>query len=135
MDNLGAIVAIGAAIVIPIILLLTKKVVDVQHERQNEALNREARELEIKLRMSSGLSVVNDFNELARVYIALNRLADAEKCMQKALSITENELGQSDPSLVPILENYANILDQMNRKVEATKIRKRAKDVESKRVR
>ncbi len=129
MDNLGAIAAIGAAIVIPIILIVMNRAVSVKQERVINEREREARELEIKIRMSSGLDVVNDFNELARVYLELDRAADAEQCMQKAVGITESELGRMDPALIPILENYANVLEKMNRRVEAEKIRKRAGEI------
>lgn len=133
MENSGPIFAIGAAIIIPIILLLTNKVVKVRNERITSERENAARELEIKIRMASGIGVVNDFNELARVYCELGRFADAEKCMQKAVSITENELGQMDPTLAPILDNYASVLDKMNRTVEADKYRKRARELASKR--
>lgn len=93
----------------------------------------EARQIEIKIRMASGLNVVNDFNDLAGVYISLDRFYDAEGCMRKALAITENELGQSDPTLIPILENYAKLLDLMNRSIEADKLRKRAEELSSRR--
>jgi tetratricopeptide (TPR) repeat protein len=129
MDNLGAIFAIGAVIVIPIVLIVMNRAVSVKQERVTNEREREARELEIKIRMSSGLDVVNDFNELARVYLELDRAADAEQCMQKAVGITESELGRMDPALIPILENYANVLEKMNRRVEAEKIRKRASEI------
>ncbi|MDZ4835783.1 MAG: tetratricopeptide repeat protein [Candidatus Melainabacteria bacterium] len=133
MENAGPIIAIAAAIIIPIILLLTKKAVGVRHQRVTDERQAEARELEIKVRMASGLGVVNDFNDLARVYVELGRLEDAENAMRKAVSITESELGQMDPTLVPVLENYANVLDKMNRGVEANKVRQRARDLASKR--
>lgn len=132
-NNLGLILTIAVAIVIPIVLILTNKVVAVRQERITSERENAARELEVKIRMSSGLGVVADFNDLARVYCELGRLEEAEKCMQKAVAITENELGLLDPTLAPSLENYATVLDKMNRTVEAEKYRKRAKDLSARR--
>ncbi len=123
---------VGTAIAVIVSVIVVVKTIMVGTQRKvTKAKENEARQLEIKIRMASGLDVINDFNELAHVYITLDRLYDAEGCMRKALSITENELGQLDPTLIPILENYAKLLDLMNRKVEADKLRKRAEELSS----
>lgn len=123
---------VGTTIALIVSVIIVIKTISVRTQRKiTKARLDEAREIEIRIRMASGLDVINEFNELARVYISLDRLYDAEECMRKALSITENELGQSDPTVVPILENYAKLLDLMNRTVEADKFRKRAEDVSS----
>ncbi len=131
MDN-GLTIGIVVA-VIAVIGIALKTVLNIQHNKVIKQREDQVRELEIKVRMSSGLDVVTDFNDLARAYILLNRLNDAEGCMRKAVAIIESELGQRDPTLVPILDNYASVLDKMNRTVEAERMRKRAREIPSRR--
>lgn len=126
-DSTGLFMCIGLAIIVVIAVVVRVQA----HTKQKitRAREQEARDLEVKIRMSTGLEVINDFNELALVYCQLNRLNDAELCMRKALSIAEKELGQLDPTLLPILENYASVLTKMNRTAEAEDMRRRAHDL------
>jgi len=132
MDDNTLTIGIMLAVIVTV-GIVAKTLLGVRETKIVQEREREARELELKIRMSSGLDVITEFNELARVYVLLNRLSDAENCMRKALAITENELGQMDPTLVPILQNYADVLDKMNRTVESERMRKRAREIPSKR--
>lgn len=125
MNEISIAIGIVLAIVISAAIVIRQKVYGPEGSATKARL-KEVRDLEIKVRMTRGLDVINEFNDLARAYIALGRLNDAEGCMRKALSIAENELGQKDPTLIPLLENYASVLEKMNRSVEAEAMHKRA---------
>lgn len=96
--------------------------------REREA---RARELEISIRMGTGLDVIRDFNELAQVYLEMNRKHDAESCLQKALALAESQYGINDPILLPILENQTKVLSSMKRDLEAGNIKKRIKEIKA----
>lgn len=90
---------------------------------------KEARQLELQIRMTKGLSAIQDFAHLAHIYMTLNRLLDAERICRQALVLAESELGKEDPSLVSILDEYAVILKRLKRTYEAKAISARAREI------
>ncbi len=87
------------------------------------------RELLLKIRMATGMEIVDSFVELAQVYETLDRLFEAEGCLSKALALAERELGKESPSLVPILDVYSFVLQRMHRKVESGTMKKRSEQI------
>ncbi|MBZ0187755.1 MAG: tetratricopeptide repeat protein [Candidatus Obscuribacterales bacterium] len=87
--------------------------------------------LEVKIKMGGGLEIIDSFIDLACAYSALGRHNDAESTMRKALSLAENEYGKKNPDIIPILKSYSKILSNMNRKIEAQTMLKRASKIAS----
>ena len=50
--------------------------------------------------------VAIDLNNLAALYLATNRLSEAEPLMKRALSIFENSLGPNHPSTITVRKNW-----------------------------
>lgn len=97
----------------------------------HRAREKEAKRLETKITVGGGIEIIDEFCELAEAYAKLGRLTDAESTMRKALTIAENEIGKSNPDLIPILKKYAKILSKCNRGIEAGNMLKRAKELSS----
>ena len=72
-------------------------------------------------------------NNLAAVYRAQGKYAQAEPLYQRALGIYETALGPEHPHVADTLENYADLLRKMERDVEAEEMEKRAKAIRAKR--
>ena len=89
----------------------------------------EVRELEVKIRMNRGPELVEDLRSLAQLYIRLGRRWDAEQALRRAMLISETELGRLNPTVIPVLEDYARLLSQMNRKREATALQKQIEEI------
>jgi hypothetical protein len=92
----------------------------------------EARELEITVRMKSGLDVLDDMLKIAKVYSSLHYYEDAERYCRQAVQVTEEALGPESETLLPILHEQAKALTGLRRKVEADKVKERAKQIEEK---
>jgi cytochrome c-type biogenesis protein CcmH/NrfG len=88
----------------------------------------EAHELEVKTRLNQP-NVVEDLCKLAKIYFSLGRQWDAEQTIRRALQISETELGTKNPNIIPVLSDYAKIMDGMNRGREAANLRKRIKEL------
>ena len=88
----------------------------------------EAHELEVKTRLNQP-NVVEDLCKLAKIYFSLGRKWDAEQTIRRALQISETELGTKNPNIIPVLAEYAKIMDAMNRGREAANLRKRIKEL------
>ncbi len=77
------------------------------------------------------LEIARAFNNLSAVYNRLGEYGDGERCLQEALEKMEQalaEAGVSDhPELVPILQNYAELLDKTDRKQQAAQFYERIK--------
>jgi tetratricopeptide (TPR) repeat protein len=71
-------------------------------------------------------------NNLAAVYRAQGKYAQAEPLYQRALGIYETALGPEHPHVADTLENYADLLRKMERDAEAEEMEKRAKAIRAK---
>jgi tetratricopeptide (TPR) repeat protein len=63
--------------------------------------------------------VATSLNNLATIYYAQGRYADAEPCYQRALAIWEKVLGPEHPTVATVEENYAALLRATNRDADA----------------
>ena len=70
-------------------------------------------------------------NNLALLYVQMNKANDASKNFETAIDILEEKLREKHKMLIPFLENYADFLDKQNFNVEASAIRKRIKIIEN----
>ncbi len=71
-------------------------------------------------------------NNLAGLYRGQERYEEAEPFYQRALAIFEKVLGPDHPRIARTLEDYAGILQSMNRPSEATALKARAKTIRAK---
>jgi tetratricopeptide (TPR) repeat protein len=62
-------------------------------------------------------------NNLAMVYHAQAKFSLAEMMYERALPIRKAALGQSDPKVLTMLHNYANVLDELGRVDQSKAIR------------
>jgi tetratricopeptide (TPR) repeat protein len=74
------------------------------------------------------------FNNLSAVYNKLGEYADGEACLAEALAIMEGalkeELGVTDhPELIPILQNYVELMVKTNRSQTAAAMKGRIEDI------
>jgi tetratricopeptide (TPR) repeat protein len=86
-------------------------------------------ELEVRIKLNSGSAVLEDMLSLIRLYKKANRFEDAERYCKQAVQIAESESGDDSKDLVPVLNEYASVLTGMRRKVEADKLKERAKKI------
>jgi hypothetical protein len=68
-------------------------------------------------------------NNLAELYRAAGRHAEAEPLWQRTIAILEKSLTPDHPHLMIGLENYATLLDQLGRGGEASEFRARAEAI------
>ncbi len=68
-------------------------------------------------------------NNLALLYAAQGRYAEAEPLYKRALAISEKALGPDHPNVATSLENYAAVLRKTGRTSEAANIEARAKTI------
>ena len=94
-------------------------------EKQSEAALKEAEAFD-DVRLATSL------NNLALLYKAQGRYAEAEPLYQRALAIREKALGPEHPDVATSLENYADLLRKTGRVSEATKMETRAKAIGAK---
>ncbi len=94
-------------------------------EKQSEAALKEAEAFD-DVRLATSL------NNLALLYKAQGRYAEAEPLYQRALAIREKALGPEPPDVATSLENYADLLRKTGRVSEATKMEARAKAIRAK---
>ncbi len=80
-------------------------------------------------------SVATNLNNLAVLYRAHGKYAEAEPLYKRALAIVEKGLGPEHPSVATSLEIYAALLRKTGRGTEATKLKARAKAIRAKHVR
>ncbi len=71
-------------------------------------------------------------NNLAALYQAQGKYAEAEPPFKRALAIFEQALGPEHPHVGTALENYAALLRKTRRRSEATKMEARAKAIRAK---
>ena len=68
-------------------------------------------------------------NNLAELYRAQGRYADAEPLFKRSLAILKKALGPKHPDVATILENYAALLWEAGRTVDAVKMDARDKAI------
>jgi hypothetical protein len=86
-------------------------------------------ELEVKIKLGTGAAVLDDMLSLIRIYRKANRFEDAERYCNQAVQVAEAEKGKEGEILVPVLMEYASVLTGMRRKVEADKMKERARQI------
>ncbi len=74
-------------------------------------------------------------NNLAALYQAQDRYAEAELFYSWSLAIYEKALGPEHPDVATSLENYAVLLRKISRRAEAAKMNARAKAIRAKHAR
>ena len=76
-----------------------------------------------------GKPVAAGLNNLAELYVAQGRYAEAEPLNNRSLAIWEKALGPEHPNVATSLENYAALLRETGRTAEADKMAARAKAI------
>ena len=79
--------------------------------------------------------VAASLNNLALLYQAQDRYAEAELFYSWSLAIYEKALGPEHPDVATSLENYALLLRKISRRAEAAKMNARAKAIRAKHAR
>jgi tetratricopeptide (TPR) repeat protein len=77
------------------------------------------------------LEIAINLHNLAVVCSARRKFEKAEEYYKRALEIRELLLGMHDKELIPILQNYALLLQKMNREVEERQIAERILAIQS----
>ena len=70
-------------------------------------------------------AVATNLNNLAAVYQAQGRYAEAEPLCQRALTIREQQLGRDHPHVAVTLKNYLTLLKAMHREAEVAQLEQR----------
>ncbi len=76
--------------------------------------------------------VAQSLNNMAELYLARGRYAEAEPLHKRALAIWEKAVGPKHPHVAASLENYAALLRMLNRVAEAVTLEDRAKVIRAK---
>ena len=76
--------------------------------------------------------LATSLNNLAALYQAQGKYAEAEPLSRRALAIWEKVLGPDHPNVATALGNYAKLLRKTNRKAEAAKLEARAQAIRAK---
>ncbi len=71
-------------------------------------------------------------NDLAVLYQALGKYAEAEPFYHRSLAIMEKTLGPEHPNVAQSLENYAALLRETGRAKKAAEMEARAKAIRAK---
>jgi tetratricopeptide (TPR) repeat protein len=108
---------------------LAKVDISLGHYKEAEALYKRALTmLEKSKGTKSGLIGTCSF-ELASLYIKQGKFASAEPLLKRALLIAEAGNGPSHYSLLPIIDNYAGVLEKIRHMNEANKMRARLRSI------
>lgn len=75
------------------------------------------------------LRLAATLNNLAALYRAQAKYAEAEPLYRRALTILEESLGPEHPLVARLLDNYAALLRQTNREAEAAKFEIRSEAI------
>ena len=76
--------------------------------------------------------MATSLNNLALLYQAQGKYAEAEPLVKRALAIYEKALGPEHPDVARSLENYAALLRETARADEAERMEARAKAIRAK---
>jgi len=69
---------------------------------------------------------------LSSGYYGQKKYAKAEKLLRRAVGVVESRLGPEAPELEPILQNLAQLLEEMGRKAEARTYARRCEEIQAK---
>ena len=83
-------------------------------------------------RLSSSPRLAPILGGLSEVFYLQGRYTEATAALQRELEIQEKVLGQDDPELASILDNYAAVLLKTNHTAEAAQAEARAKAIRAK---
>lgn len=78
-----------------------------------------------QLHIDTGVQAAPTYMNLGRIQIAERNIGLAEEPFRKALELREHAAGVNHPSVARVLEEYAQLLEQLDRKPEATKMKER----------
>ena len=76
--------------------------------------------------------LATSLNNLAMIYHVQGKYTEAEQLYKCAIGVHEKALGPDDLDLATTLENYADLLRNMNREVQAFQMEARAKAIRGK---
>ena len=76
--------------------------------------------------------MAHSLNNLARLYQAQGKYADAEPLHKRALAIWESALGPEHPNVAKGLENYASLRRKMGLSAEAARLEAQARAIRAK---
>jgi hypothetical protein len=93
---------------------------------------RRLNELEVTTRMGSPEEIIEALRESAKLYLRLGKRWEAETVMRRAVLISKQQFGDQNEGLVPILEDFARVMDSMHRKKEAEQMRKEVQRIKQK---
>ena len=75
--------------------------------------------------------MASSLHNLANLYRDQGKNAEADKFYQEALTVRTKALGEDHPQLVPLLENYAELLKKMKRSAQARELEERVKKIKA----
>ena len=97
-----------------------------------KSLYRRALEIREKTLGADHPNVALCLNNLAALYYAHGRYAEAEALLRRVLTIFEKELGSAHPAVVPSLNNLASVYRANGRPADAEPFYKRALEIRKK---
>ena len=77
-------------------------------------------------------ALITDLNNMAALYSAQGKYAEAEPLYKSSLAIREKALGPEHPNVAKSLENYSDLLRKTRRGDEAAMMDARAKAIRAK---
>ena len=83
-------------------------------------------ELEVSTRMGKPEAIIEALRESAALYRKLGKRWEAETVLNRALLISRQNFGEINPTIIPVLTDFAKLMDSMHRGKEAEKFRKDA---------
>lgn len=89
-------------------------------------------ELEVASRMGSPDQIIDALRESAKLYRKLGKKWEAETVMRRAVLTSKQEYGDQNAGLADIYDDFAALMDSMNRKKEAEKMRTDARKIRQK---
>lgn len=89
-------------------------------------------ELEVASRMGTPDEIIAALRESAKLYRKLGKKWEAETVMRRAVLTSKQEYGDQNPGLADVYDDFAALMDSMNRKKEAEKMRTDARKIRQK---
>lgn len=83
-------------------------------------------ELEVSTRMGRPEDIIEALRESAGLYRKLGKRWEAETVLNRALLVSRQNFGEINPTIIPVLTEFAKLMDSMHRVKEAEKFRKDA---------
>ena len=89
-------------------------------------------ELEVATRMGSPEEIMEALRETAGLYRKLGKKWEAETVLRRAILMGKQQFGESYPGLIPLYDEFASLMDSMQRKKEGEQMRKDAERIRRK---